>query len=467
MTKSYKIPPKSCSPSAPEHAHVDKNVSQCITVNCASPAAPAPCADPCDTKCEYKFNPYFTHPRIIEPSKLKSMLDADTDKKVVLAAVPFWPQNAFSYYHEELIELGSTNLAPTAHTRQTDYLEYTTGGRTYESIQFDYRKDLGDANVPVRYYTVPSKEDFQQTLRNKGITKDHIIVVYDDTEVAGSIGASATKFGLNRMAARAMFVLQFYGHENVFLVNGGDRAVLEAGLGFTTNSGNAHAKWVDGPLFGTAAGENVATAPLSAADLTGPTGMWVRVDEGNTGPSDYLITTVKDELIVDREGVALGRKDCKTDVLDARPYTMYVGSRQGGLIQCLSDAPVRRLGHIKDAVNSQWSGYLEVVASGSTGPDYTRFKSPEDLLEQLRSDAGLLEECDRRIITACNEGIHAVMAWLVIAYILNYPNTVVYEGSTAEWADATGVFNPGNPAGCGVLIPQGVEGFPMQSGLDE
>lgn len=422
-------------------SHCPPKVTQSITVQ--------QCEQKSEAKCSgrpYQFNPQYVYPRMITPTQVKAMLDGDTANKVVLAAVPFWPQNGVLWSQLDL------SLGPTqAQTRYTKYIKYTTGSRTYNSIQFDWRSDLADITLPLRYYDLPSKAAFQQTLRDKAINRDNIIILYDDTLTPnGAIDAS--NYAVNRLAIRAMFVLQYYGHDNVFFLNGGDQEWFKAGFsGASTNI--SHLPYLGAPSLST------------HFDLRDPipTGLApVHVPEPSPSPSGYTITTERTNYVISRDGVVQERLNPCTVVLDARPYKMYVGSQQGGLVQCAGLQKVRRLGHIKGAVNAPWASYLEIV-DGIAGAKYARLKSTAALSQIMVDSKSLVE--NKRVVTVCNEGIHAVMAWFVIDRLLDYSNAIVYEGSTAEWADGAFIYDAGLPDG--VLIPQGIERYPMLSGLED
>ena len=65
----------------------------------------------------------------------------------------------------------------------------------------------------------PKLEDFQEKLRSIGAKKDSTFIVYD--------------IGDNYSAPRLWFMLKYYGLENVYLVNGGLKAIKEEGLEIT------------------------------------------------------------------------------------------------------------------------------------------------------------------------------------------------------------------------------------------
>lgn len=380
------------------------DVIQTVNVQCGSGCAPQACPQKCVGK-PYKFNPRYAYSRLIDAAKLKSMLDADTAKKIVLVAVPFHPQGG--YYWTPSQSVGVTPFA--------NYIKYATPVpvRTYQSIQFDWRSDLCDITEP-RYYDLPAKAAFEATLTAKGLAKDSIIVLYDDTKSAPASGITGTS--MNRMATRALFVLEYFGHQNVFLLDGGDQ------------------EWL-------ASGGAVDATPVVPVATPAP---------------GYQISVERKERIIEIAGVQRERVNPCSVVLDARPYTMYVGTAAGGIIQ--SGLSVSRRGHIHKAVNAPWSEYLRDIAGNANNNNvtYKKFKLPADL-DALFVDSKVIVD-NKLIVAACNEGIHAVFAWFAIDKLLNYDNVLVYEGSTAEWADAGGLIG---------AEPQDLENYPMLTGSED
>ena len=393
----------------------------------------------------YSFDEHYCYDRLLSPSQARAILDADSTGKVVLMAVPFWPQNGVSWAHVDPT-IGDTS----PQTRYSSYIQYQTQSRTYKSVQLDYRSDLANLTLPLRYYDLPSQSDFQQTLRNKNLTSDSIIILYDDTLTPGG-AINATNYGVNRMAVRAMFVLQYYGHSNVFMINGGDQAWFKADFsGSSTNT--SYLPYVGAP----------ALSPHVVLGSIAQGAAPVSVPEPAPAPSNYVITGANGDYVISRDGVATERLNPCSVLLDARPYKMYVGTQQGGLIQCGALRKVARLGHVKGAVNAAWATYLEIV-DGGAGVKFAQFKPTSALNYIMINTKSLVGS--KKVVTICNEGIHAVMAWMVIYHLLNYDNVTVYEGSTAEWADGSYIFELGSPPG--VLIAQDIEGYPMLSGLED
>lgn len=84
-------------------------------------------------------------------------------------------------------------------------------------------------------------------------------------------------------------------------------------------------------------------------------------------------------------------------------------------------------GHIPGAVN--------VPASETINKDGT-FKGYDELLELYKSHGVISDES---VVTYCRLGERAAHSWVVLKYLLGYPNVASYDGSWGEWGTASGV----------------------------
>ncbi|SHE69298.1 thiosulfate/3-mercaptopyruvate sulfurtransferase [Microbulbifer donghaiensis] len=92
-------------------------------------------------------------------------------------------------------------------------------GARYACLHTDLSGPLG------RYggrHPLPSPAEFQQFARENGINRDSLVVVYDDSRLA--------------FAARAWFLLHYFGHEKIAVLNGGFKAWRDAGLPLSTST---------------------------------------------------------------------------------------------------------------------------------------------------------------------------------------------------------------------------------------
>lgn len=172
-------------------------------------------------------------------------------------------------------------------------------------------------------------------------------------------------------AARLFFVLEFFGHKHVAVLNGG------------------LTKWVqeDRPL----STEKPGISPKKFV----------------ARPSPNLIATaewVKDNL-----------RQSRVCLVDARTPHEYQGN---GL-----DWGIKRGGHIPGAVLINWVDTIN--------PDDRTFKSAEEL-QKIFEKAGATK--DREIVTYCRSGVRAAHNYFV-ARLLGYEKVRNYDGSWLDWGN--------------------------------
>lgn len=83
------------------------------------------------------------------------------------------------------------------------------------AVYCDVDKDLASAPGAGGRHPMPDTEAFQSAMRRLGVSGHHPVVVYDDT---GST-----------IAARGWWLLRYFGHEDVRVLDGGLRAWIESG----------------------------------------------------------------------------------------------------------------------------------------------------------------------------------------------------------------------------------------------
>ena len=54
-------------------------------------------------------------------------------------------------------------------------------------------------------------------------------------------------------------------------------------------------------------------------------------------------------------------------------------------------------------------------------------------LKELYEARGI--KTDSKVITYCNEGLHAAMPWFILKELFGNANVTVYDNSMAEWAN--------------------------------
>ena len=224
-----------------------------------------------------------------------------------------------------------------------------------------------DMEDPVRR-DVPGVAQFEALLGRSGIGNDTTVVVYGD--------------GNNRSATWAFWVLKYYRHRDV--------RVMDGGL----------AKWL------------AEERPLST-DAPDPRAATYRAQV-----PDRSIRATRQHVLD-----ALGRMDVK--LLDTRAKEEYSGA--------LTSAPgtpqpdIYRKGRIPGAIHVPWD-------DGAGGDGAFR---PVEELRRLYEGRGLTP--DAEIVPYCRLGVRASYSWFVLKYLLGYPRVRNYDGSWTEWGNSTGL----------------------------
>ena len=209
-----------------------------------------------------------------------------------------------------------------------------------------------------------SKEQFEQTCARLGINNDTTVVFYGDKS--------------NWFACYALWLFQYYGHENVRIMNGG------------------RMKW---ELEKRALVKDVPAYPQAqyvarAADRD------IRAFR-----ADVFAHIEKHGPLVD----VRSPKDYTGEMLHMPNYPQE-GATRGG--------------HVPGAVSIPWSTAVNEA-------DAT-FKSPA-ALKELYEGQGILPQGD--IIAYCRIGERSSLTWFVLKYLLGYPRVRNYDGSWTEWGN--------------------------------
>jgi len=121
------------------------------------------------------------------------------------------------------------------------------------AIFVDLDRDLAGPPGPAGRHPLPDTSAFQEAMRAAGVSRDSSVVVYDD--------------GDSTIAARGWWMLRYYGHQAVRVLDGGYRAWLSAGLEVTTaeparTPGDFTARPGQMPVFDAAEAEVMARTGL-------------------------------------------------------------------------------------------------------------------------------------------------------------------------------------------------------------
>ncbi|QLK24706.1 sulfurtransferase [Natrinema zhouii] len=226
------------------------------------------------------------------------------------------------------------------------------------AIGFNWETQLQDQTQR----DILDKEDFEELLGSHGISEDDTVVLYGDNS--------------NWFAAYTYWQFKYYGHDEVYLLDGGREYWLE----------NDYPTTDEEPDF--------SETEYDAA-----------------GPRESIRAYREDvENAIDR-GVPL------VDVRSPEEYSGEILAPPG------LQETAQRGGHIPGAKNISWAAV--------TNDDGT-FKDPEEL-EELYVDEGI--DGDETTVAYCRIGERSSVAWFALHELLGYEDTVNYDGSWTEWGN--------------------------------
>jgi len=231
------------------------------------------------------------------------------------------------------------------------------------AIGFNWQSQLQDQVVraPV------SKEQLEALLSDAGVTRDTTIVLYGDNN--------------NWFAAWAFWILKYYGHNDVRLLNGG------------------RVKWV-----------------ADNRELTTEVPSYSRTSYVAGEPHDD-IRAFRDQILAE-----LGKSGFAT--VDVRSPGEFSGELLAPAN--LPQEGAQRGGHIPGAANIPWA---------STVRQDGTFKSVDEL-KSLYEGKGVTP--DKDVVAYCRIGERSSHTWFVLTQLLGYENVRNYDGSWTEWGSLIG-----------------------------
>lgn len=240
-----------------------------------------------------------------------------------------------------------------------DPLLYATG-HIEGAVQVDWFSTL---QHPLRRDFL-TKEKFEEVASNLGITNDTTVVFYGDKS--------------NWFAAYALWLFQYYGHQNVKIMNGG------------------RTKWEQ---------EN---RPL-VKDVVTYTKTNYQAKE-----ADKSIRAFRDDIFKQIEA--------KKPLVDVRSPKEYSGE-----LTHMPNYPqegATRGGHIPTAVSIPWAQAVNEADS--------TFKTKEELVALYE---GKNIKPNGEVIAYCRIGERSSLTWFVLKYLLGYEKVKNYDGSWTEWGN--------------------------------
>lgn len=260
-------------------------------------------------------------------------------------------------------------VADHLHNPRVRIVEVSVDTSLYESehlpgaVNFSWTSQLQDTVQR----DIISRENFEVLLGRAGIEPETHVILYGDNN--------------NWFAAYGLWVFQYYGHDNVSLMDGGLK------------------KW------------KLEGRPLTAEVPDYP-------------QTHYQVTRINSEYRADRDYVKTRLSQHNFFLVDVRSPAEYTGEiiAPPGMTET-----AQRAGHIPGAVNIPWS---QAVAEDGT-------YKPKEELEKLYGAKGIVGN-GGEIVTYCRIGERSSHSWVVLKHILGYQNIRNYDGSWTEWGNLIG-----------------------------
>ncbi|WP_222915195.1 sulfurtransferase [Natrinema sp. SYSU A 869] len=226
------------------------------------------------------------------------------------------------------------------------------------AIGFNWETQLQDQTQR----DILEKEDFEDLLGSHGISEDDTVVLYGDNS--------------NWFAAYTYWQFQYYGHDEVYLLDGGREYWLE----------NDYPTTDEEPDF--------SATEYDAA-----------------GPRESIRAYREDVENAIERGVPL------VDVRSPEEFSGEILAPSG------LQETAQRGGHIPGAKNISWAA---VTNDDGTFKDY-------DELEELYAEEDI--DGDETTVAYCRIGERSSVAWFALHELLGYDDTVNYDGSWTEWGN--------------------------------
>jgi len=253
---------------------------------------------------------------------------------------------------DESIRLVEVDVDTTAY--ESGHIPGAIGFNWQTQLQHRVRRDI------------ISREEFEQLLSESGISNDHTVILYGDNN--------------NWFAAYAFWLFSIYGHEKLYLMDGGRKKWLAEGRPLTT----------DVPRY-----------PRTRYQAEEP---------------DWTLRAYSAQVMqaIGNPQVAL------VDVRSPQEFTGEVIAPSG------MTETAQRGGHIPGAVNIPWA---QAVNEDGT------FKTVDEL-RALYASKGVTP--DKEVIAYCRIGERSSHTWFVLRHLLGYPHVRNYDGSWTEWGNLVG-----------------------------
>lgn len=231
------------------------------------------------------------------------------------------------------------------------------------AVGLNWQKDLQNQVIRAPI----SKRQLEALLSRTGVSNDTTLVLYGDHN--------------NWFAAWTFWILKYYRHRDVRLLNGG------------------RGKWL--------ADKREMTTQVPSYP-----------------PANYTAPTPRNTIRAFRDQVLLSLGCSEGVLVDVRSPGEYSGELPAPVNR--GEEGMQRGGHIPGAINIPWS--MAVQKDGT-------FKSVEEL-RTLYAGQGITP--DKEVIVYCRIGERSSHTWFVLSSLLGYTHVRHYDGSWAEWGSLIG-----------------------------
>jgi thiosulfate/3-mercaptopyruvate sulfurtransferase len=245
----------------------------------------------------------------------------------------------------------SFKLPGTIPKASDDYAREHIAGAVFFDID-----DVAAPDSDPLPHMLPSPELFAEKVGKLGIGDGDTVVLYDVAGIAGP--------------ARVWWTFRVFGHDSVFILEGGLRAWKELGL----------------------PADDVTPSPEPR----------------------HLTPRFRPELVHDKSQVLANIQTRDEQLIDARSAGRFAGTAPEFWLG-------RRQGHIPGSLNVDYSTLVDPTTGALKPPDELR-----QTFEQAGYDPG------RPAVTSCGSGITASVLALAL-HEAGLPDAAVYDGSWAEW----------------------------------
>lgn len=157
----------------------------------------------------------------------------------------------------------------------------------------------------------------------------------------------------------------------------------------------------------------------NVALLDGGTSKWIAEsrevwgEDETVEPGNFVSRAARADILTDTSAVKSMQQSKSGNLLDARLFEYYIG---------LDKRPaVPKEGHIPGALSFPFNANIQ--------PDGT-FRTTDKLAAAVAA-VGL--KADAPVVTYCNTGHVAAIAWFVLHELLRYPDVKLYDGSMLAW----------------------------------